>query len=110
MYNVMTLVGSLVAAQVQDMFGRRVVFLTAIVFAVAGTALNFISKNAVQFLGGKILTGFSIGLILTVAQTYISEITPLPMRSIALSFNTIAMVGHDPSQAERTQTLVLTRT
>jgi SP family general alpha glucoside:H+ symporter-like MFS transporter len=93
MYNVMTLIGSLVAAQLQDIFGRRAVFLSAIIFAVSGTAVNFVAKNSVQFLGGKILTGFSIGLVLTVAQTYISEIAPLPMRSIALSFNTIAMVS-----------------
>ena len=92
----MTLFGSLFAAQTQDMFGRRIVFLMAIIVAAVGTTVNFISKNPAQFLGGKMVTGFSIGLILAVAQTYISEVTPLPMRSIALSFNTIAMVSQVP--------------
>ena len=95
-YNAMTLFGSLFAAQTQDMFGRRIVFLMAIIVAAVGTTVNFISKNPAQFLGGKMVTGFSIGLILAVAQTYISEVTPLPMRSIALSFNTIAMVSQVP--------------
>lgn len=92
MYNVMTLFGSLAAGQIQDLFGRRVCFLAAIILSSAGIAVIFVAQNSAHFLGGKILTGFALGLTLTAAQTYVSEIAPMPMRTIALSVNTIMMV------------------
>ena len=92
MYNVMTLVGSVVAGLVQDWLGRRAVFLVAIIIAAGGIAVSFVSNNPAQFLGGKIVTGTAVGLLLTTTQTYVSEIAPLPMRGIALSVNTIMLV------------------
>ncbi|CAN8105271.1 unnamed protein product [Discula destructiva] len=90
-YNVMTLIGSLVAGQVQDWMGRRVCFLLAIISSSAGVAVIYTAQDSAHFLGGKILTGFALGLALTTAQTYVSEIAPMPMRGIALSVNTIMM-------------------
>ncbi|KAH8901361.1 general substrate transporter [Thozetella sp. PMI_491] len=91
MYNVMCMFGSFAAGYIQDWFGRRVTFLLTAVFAAAGIALNYTAVDSAHFLGGKIVTGFSIGLALTAGQTYVSEIAPLPMRGIALTFNTILM-------------------
>ena len=92
MYNVMTLVGSVVAGHVQDWLGRRAVFLIAIIIAAGGIAVSFVSNNPAQFLGGKMVSGTAVGLLLTTTQTYVSEIAPLPMRGIALSVNTIMLV------------------
>lgn len=91
MYNVMTFVGSLVAGIVQDTFGRRAVFLLAILVASGGIAVTYISSTPAHFLGGKITTGFAVGLILTGTQTWVSETAPTPMRGIALSCNTIML-------------------
>lgn len=91
-YNAMTLAGSLVAGQVQDWFGRRICFLVAVISSAAGVAVIYTAQDSAHFLGGKILTGFALGLALTAGQTYVSEIAPMPMRSIALSVNTIMMV------------------
>jgi MFS family permease len=93
MYNVMTLIGSLTAAEFIDRFGCRLGFLFIAVVAAAGVALNYVSQNPAQFLGGKMITGFAVGIAMTVGQKYVSEIAPLPMRGIALSFNTICMVS-----------------
>jgi MFS transporter, SP family, general alpha glucoside:H+ symporter len=93
MYNVMTIVGSVIAGYVQDWLGRRAVFLLAIIISTAGIAANFVANNPAQFLAGKIVTGLSIGMFLAVTQTYVSEISPLPMRGIALSVNTIMLVS-----------------
>ena len=93
MYNVMQILGSVVAGHLQDWLGRRAVFLLAVIVAAGGIAINFVASNAAQFLGGKIVTGFAIGLVLTTTQTYVSEIAPLPMRGIALSVNTIMLVS-----------------
>ncbi|KAK0654901.1 general substrate transporter [Cercophora newfieldiana] len=91
MYNVMTILGSFVAGAVQDAFGRRAVFLLAIIIASAGIAISYVSATPAHFLGGKITTGFAIGLILTGTQTWVSETAPMPMRGIALSCNTIML-------------------
>jgi MFS family permease len=93
MYNVMTLVGSLVAAESIDWFGCRFGFLFTAITAAAGVALNFVARNPAEFLGGKMITGFAVGIAMTVGQKYVSEIAPLRMRGIALSFNTICMVS-----------------
>ncbi|KAF5672021.1 maltose permease [Fusarium heterosporum] len=85
LYNVTTMLGSVSAGYGQDRFGRRSVFLASSVIAAVGIALTFISKTPAEFLGGKMISGFAMGLILAGTQTWVSEIAPLPMRGIALS-------------------------
>ncbi len=100
MYNVMTLVGSLVAAETVDRFGCRFGFLFTAVTAAAGIALSFVARNPPEFLGGKMITGFAVGIAMTVGQKYVSEIAPLRMRGIALSFNTICMASLPQAEAK----------
>ncbi|KAF3351014.1 hypothetical protein VdG2_00521 [Verticillium dahliae VDG2] len=64
---------------------------TAIICSVTGTAINYVAETPAVLLGGKIVTGFAVGLVLAGTQTYVSEIAPLPMRGIALSANTIML-------------------
>ncbi|CAG7556517.1 unnamed protein product [Fusarium equiseti] len=85
LYNVTTMLGSVSAGYCQDRFGRRSVFLASIIIAVAGITLTFVSKTPAEFLGGKMTSGFAMGLILAGSQTWVSEIAPLPLRGIALS-------------------------
>lgn len=93
MFNVMTIVGSLAAGPIQDWFGRRAMFLTVAAISAAGIAVAFVSETPGMYLGAKILTGFALGASVVTTQTFVSEITPLPMRGIALSVNTIALVS-----------------
>ena len=90
------MLGSLAAGYVQDRLGRRAVFLSAILISSAGIAASFVSSAPPHFLAGKIVTGFALGLILTTTQTYVSEISPVAMRSVALSANTVMMVLASP--------------
>lgn len=92
-YNVMSMLGSVAAGFLQDWFGRRAVFLASIICATAGIGISYVSETSPMFLGGKIMSGFAVGLVLAGTQTYVSEIAPLPMRGIALSTNTIMMVS-----------------
>jgi len=92
LFNVTTMVGSFGAGYVQDRLGRRSVFLLTIIFATAGIAINFTASTRGVFLAGKMITGLAIGLVLSGAQTYVSEITPLPIRGIGLSVYAIFMV------------------
>lgn len=94
MYNVFIMVGSMCAGPIQDRLGRRSVFVATVIVASAGIALVYISKTPQEFLGGKIVCGFAMGLVLTGTQTWVSEITPVPMRGIALSANTVLLVSN----------------
>ncbi|KAF4964735.1 hypothetical protein FSARC_7334 [Fusarium sarcochroum] len=91
MYNIMQLFGSLAAGFVQDKLGRRVVFLFGIIIVSCGIALAYLAETPAQFMGAKIISGFAVGAFQTTTQTYVSEITPLPMRGIALSLNILMM-------------------
>ncbi|KAH7175036.1 general substrate transporter [Fusarium flagelliforme] len=91
MYNVMQLVGAFTAGHLQGWFGRRSVFFATILCASAGIAISYISETQAQFLAGKIVSGFAVGLVLAGTQTYVSEIAPLPMRGIALGTNTVML-------------------
>ncbi|KAL6154655.1 hypothetical protein ACJQWK_00696 [Exserohilum turcicum] len=71
--------------------GRRAIFLTVAIFASVGVAVAFVSERPATYLGAKILTGFALGAWTVGTQTFVSEITPLPMRGIALSINTVLM-------------------
>lgn len=100
-YNVLNMVGCVAAGYIQDMFGRRAVFLAAIICASAGIATCYVSQTPAQYLGGKIVSGFAVGLVLAGPQTYVSEIAPLPMRGIALSTNTVMLVSQLGSMYSR---------
>jgi SP family general alpha glucoside:H+ symporter-like MFS transporter len=93
MFNVMTIVGSIAAGPIQDTFGRRAIFTTIILVASAGVAVAFVSEHPAAYLGAKILTGFALGASVVGTQTYVSEISPLAMRGIALSIYSVALVS-----------------
>ncbi|GKZ37267.1 hypothetical protein AbraIFM66950_008724 [Aspergillus brasiliensis] len=88
---VATMLGSTAAGPIQDRFGRRAAFLVAACLSAAGIAVVYTASTPGAFLGGKIVNGLSLGLALTTGQTYISEITSLEVRGIALSGYTFCM-------------------
>jgi SP family general alpha glucoside:H+ symporter-like MFS transporter len=93
MFNATTMLGCFISGHMQDRLGRRSVFLAAAVIATAGIAVNFVAGAPSVFLAGKMVTGLAIGFVLSGAQTYVSEITPLPMRGIALSVYSISLAS-----------------
>ncbi|PWY73526.1 maltose permease Mal61 [Aspergillus eucalypticola CBS 122712] len=88
---VATMLGSTAAGPIQDRFGRRAAFLVAACLSAAGIAVVYTASTPGVFLAGKIVNGLSLGLALTTGQTYISEITSLEVRGIALSGYTFCM-------------------
>ncbi|KAH7198417.1 general substrate transporter [Fusarium flagelliforme] len=90
-YNIMQLFGSLSAGYVQDKLGRRLVFLFGIIIVSCGIAMAYLAETPAQFMGAKIISGFAVGAFQATSQTYVSEITPLPLRGIALSLNILMM-------------------
>lgn len=93
LFNVSQLLGSISAGFVQDRLGRRAIFLVAAVLASCGIAIAYTSNTPAHFLGAKIVVGIAAGQLLTATQTYVSEISPAPMRGIALSCNILMLVS-----------------
>ncbi|OJJ95047.1 hypothetical protein ASPACDRAFT_1860426 [Aspergillus aculeatus ATCC 16872] len=88
---VATMIGSTVGGFISDRLGRRVAFLVAACLSAAGFAVVYTANTPGVFLAGKIINGLALGIALTTGQTYVSEITPLPLRGIALSAYTFCM-------------------
>jgi MFS family permease len=82
------MLGATTAGPVQDRFGRRVSFLLGAIFSAAGVAVVYTASTPGVFLAGKIVNG----ICLTTGQTYISEVSPMHIRGIALSTFTFCMV------------------
>lgn len=106
---VATMGGATLAGPLQDRGGRRAAFLTAACLSAAGIAIVYTASTPGAFLAGKIVNGLSLGLALTTGQTYISEITSLQLRGIALSGYTFCMVRVCPPDFDR-QNLRMSRT
>lgn len=94
MSQVATMLGATVAGPVQDHFGRRPSFLLGAIFSAAGVpVVGVYSVNTRSVPCGQVVNGLSLGICLTTGQTYISEVTPLQLRGIALAAFAFCMVN-----------------
>lgn len=97
MFDVAQILGADVIGFVQDSWGQRTGFFRSTIPMAVGIAVAYISSTPAQFLGARIIKGFAVGGMNATTQTYVSEIAPLPMRSIALSMNMLIMVSLAPT-------------
>jgi len=104
MWNAMPLLtnmlGAFAAGPIADRVGRKWTFGIGAVFSIAGIAVVFIARQPGVFLAGKMINGISLGICLTNGQIYVSEITPLHLRGVALSAYTFSLVSTTLSQRE----------
>ncbi|KAJ0304619.1 hypothetical protein Brms1b_011207 [Colletotrichum noveboracense] len=74
--------------------GFQAATIFAFVLSIAGTFLQFFSKNLAELVGGKILTGLPLGVFTTAAPPYASEMAPLTIRgSVAAGMNFSIVLG-----------------
>lgn len=93
MGQICTMIGAASAGPLQDFAGRRMSMMTGAVISATGVAVVYTSHTPGVFLAGKMINGLALGICLTTGQTYISEITPLKIRGIALALYTFCMVS-----------------
>lgn len=75
-------VACLVTGQIADWFGRRYTLLLALIIGFVSVAIEFIATTNSVFFVGKLINGFSVGIVATMMVGYVGEIAPLKLRGI----------------------------
>ncbi|PMD50968.1 putative sugar transporter [Hyaloscypha bicolor E] len=81
------LLGGIGAGFIAKKYGRQLCMALSYVFTIIGVFLQWFSAASTghpgdlpMLFGGKVLTGIPLGVFITIAPTYCSEIAPLPLR------------------------------
>ncbi|KAL3466523.1 general substrate transporter [Aspergillus heterothallicus] len=77
-----SVIGTFGAAYIADKIGRKPVFIAGILASFAAVAMEFVATTNPVFFGGKFINGWTAGVLLAVAVTYIGEVSPGPTRGI----------------------------
>jgi len=80
------IVACLVTGQIADWIGRRYTLLISLVIAFVAITIEFVATTNAVFFTGKLIQGFSIGIIATMMVGYVGEIAPLKLRGILTCF------------------------
>ncbi|KAL4882065.1 general substrate transporter [Aspergillus karnatakaensis] len=86
-----SIIGTFGAAYVADKIGRKPVFITGILASFAAVALEFVATTEPVFFGGKFINGWTAGVLLAVAVTYIGEVSPNATRGVLTCLTALMM-------------------
>jgi MFS family permease len=75
------LVGGLVLAPRSDRFGRRIVMMVGICFALVGSVVTALAGGYAVFVLGRAVTGVAMGTLLAIGNAYIGELAPTKLRA-----------------------------
>jgi len=81
------LVGGIGAGFLAKRWGRQFCMFVSYMFTIVGVFLQWYSSpgNLSMFFGGKVFTGIPLGVFVTIAPTYCSEIAPFALRGAVTS-------------------------
>ena len=75
-YLITSTISTPIYGKLGDIFGRRRLFLIAIIIFVAGSALSVLSQDMLQLAGWRALQGIGAGGLFSLAITVLSDIVP----------------------------------
>ncbi|SPO04116.1 related to maltose permease [Cephalotrichum gorgonifer] len=75
-------IGTLAAAWLADIIGRRYMLLIGFGVCYVGVTLEVIATSIEVFFAGKMLVGFGIGCSSSISLCYVGEIAPLAIRGL----------------------------
>eukprot|EP01080_Neovahlkampfia_damariscottae_P001664 gene1664-434_t len=88
---VTALIGSLLAGVLSDFIGRRTVMFISNGFFIVGAAVMCFFSNFYFLTIGRMIHGFGVGLISTVAPVYLSEISPSNLRGAMTTLHQLSI-------------------
>lgn len=87
------MIGSLIGGYYQDRGGRRLSLATGSLLSAVAVAMCYVAdlpddidSRRGLFFAGKLFQGLCIGILLTVVQTYLSEVLPVLLRGPIIAF------------------------
>lgn len=75
-------VGAFMVGFISDRFGRKWPGCAAAALTIAGTAMQYYAESRGLLLAGKMVNGLGIGVVVTMATTYASEVAPLRLKGV----------------------------
>lgn len=75
--------GGFLGSQMADWIGRKPTLLIASLSTIGFITIEYLSTTIEVFFAGKFLNALSLGMISSVATTYMGEITPLALRGLS---------------------------
>ncbi|XP_032511289.2 facilitated trehalose transporter Tret1-2 homolog [Danaus plexippus] len=91
--------GCILGGYLIDKFGRRTMLICSQLPVMAGWFYTGVAQSAVNLIIGRMLTGFGVGMAMSVPRVYMTEMSLPNMRGIIGSFPNIAMSIGIASQA-----------
>jgi len=79
--------GTLVFGFAADMFGRRLIFTTSLLWYACATAVMAFQNSAAEIVLWRMIAGIGIGVELVTIDTYIVELMPKELRGRAFAIN-----------------------
>jgi putative MFS transporter len=80
-------IGTIAVSQVADRFGRRRVFILALIWYTAAAAVMALQRDALGIDLWRLIAGIGIGVELVTIDTYIAELVPRSIRGRAFAVN-----------------------
>jgi MFS family permease len=75
-----SLVGALIAGWIADKWGRRGALMVASIVFIIGSVLQCSAQNVGHLIGGRVVSGFAIGITSSQVIVYLSELAPASKR------------------------------
>jgi MFS transporter, putative metabolite:H+ symporter len=84
------IIGAFADSQVADKWGRKLSLAVSVTLFSVGTALAAVSWNVASLIAFRFISGLGIGAEIAAVTTYLSEISPAPLRGRYTSWATTA--------------------
>ncbi|KAM0755451.1 general substrate transporter [Meredithblackwellia eburnea MCA 4105] len=87
------LFGALIGGTYSDIVGRKRVLIVGDVFFVIGGVLIAAAYGLIQFIVGRVIMGFGVGIAAVISAIYIGEVSPSKVRGRMVSIQSVCITG-----------------